>query len=140
MGGRVARYFTAVLGGSSEGRTTITLGTPYYGAVKAAVILNSGRGAPVPLPSRRLRTLAATLRRGVRPAAVVRCVDEDTSVRRLTPADAAGLGGHADLAEQAFAGRDMLLSGGRNLPASVGVEQRRSEHAAARRRVQPSTT
>ena len=85
MGGLVARYFTAVLGGSSEVRTTITLGTPYYGAVKAAVILNSGRGAPVPLPSRRLRTLAATLPGVHDLLPSYRCVDEDTSVRRLTP-------------------------------------------------------
>ena len=55
--GRVARYFTQVLGGASEVRTTVTLGTPYYGSVKAAYILNMGRGAPIPLPHRRLRTL-----------------------------------------------------------------------------------
>ncbi|WP_433684760.1 esterase/lipase family protein [Nocardia sp. CA-119907] len=124
MGGLVARYFTTVLGGSSEVRATITLGTPFYGAVKAAMILNSGRGGPVPLPSRRLRTLAATLPGLHDLLPSYRCVDEGTSVRRLTPTDVDCLGGDIDLARQSFARRELLLSSGeQGLRALVGVEQ-----------------
>ena len=54
MGGLIAHYYTNVLGGAGDVSTTVTLGTPYHGAVKAAHILACGRGGPVPLPHRRL--------------------------------------------------------------------------------------
>src|SRR5215475_2818401 len=79
-------------------RAVVTLGTPFEGAAKAAVILNSGRGGPVPLPRRRMRRLAATMPGVHELLPTYRSVDEGDGVRRLTPADVAGLGGDPDLA------------------------------------------
>jgi hypothetical protein len=42
-------------------RATVTLGTPFFGASKAVLLLGSGRGSPVPLPRARVRRLAVTL-------------------------------------------------------------------------------
>jgi hypothetical protein len=67
MGGLIARYCTDVLGGAAVVRTVITLGTPFHGAAKAAVLLSHGTGAPIPLHRKRLRAFAATL--PARPAA-----------------------------------------------------------------------
>jgi pimeloyl-ACP methyl ester carboxylesterase len=124
MGGLVARYFTGVLGGRTEVRRTVTLGTPFYGSVKAAYILGSGRGAPVPLPHARLRDLAATLPGIYDLLPSYRCVDEETEARRLTPADLAVIGADRELAEDSFASRDrMFTTDGGGLSALVGVEQ-----------------
>lgn len=124
MGGLVARYFTGVLGGSTEVRTTVTLGTPFYGSVKAAYILSSGRGAPIPLPRSRLRSLAGTLPGVYDLLPSYRCVDEGTAARRLTPSDLAAIGGDPELAEESYASRDRLLAADRgSLRALVGVEQ-----------------
>lgn len=123
MGGLVARYFTEVLGGDALVRAVVTLGTPFYGAVKAASLLSSGRG--VPLPRGRVRALVSTLPGVHDLLPSYRCVDEGDTVRRLTAADVAGLGGDAELAAEAFARRERLLaarSGVRWWPL-VGVEQ-----------------
>jgi pimeloyl-ACP methyl ester carboxylesterase len=98
MGGLVARYFTSVLGGAREVRAAVTLGTPFRGAVKAAHILNAGRGAPVPLPRRRLRRLAATMPGLHDLLPSYRCVTEGNGARRLTASDVASLGGNSELA------------------------------------------
>jgi hypothetical protein len=111
MGGLIARYFTNVLGGASEVATTLTLGTPYYGAVKAAYILNYGRGTPVPLPKRRLRRLARTMPGLHDLLPFYRCVDDGTTARFLTPQEAAGFGADADLAAESTARHDKIMSG-----------------------------
>ena len=111
MGGLVARYFTNVLGGGRDVEAVVTLGTPFYGSAKAAVLLSAGRGAPLPLPRRRLRLLAQTLPGLHDLLPGYRCVEEGTSARRLTAGDVAGLGGDRELAEQAFARRERLLAG-----------------------------
>jgi Lecithin:cholesterol acyltransferase len=135
MGGLLARYLSLIPGASDDVRATVTLGTPFYGSVKAAVLLNTGRGAP--LPAR--RPLAALLRRdadaGVRALAATlpgvhdlmptyRCLDAGSTARRLTPADVVALGGDAELAEAA---RDLhsKLAGARLVGhrAVVGVAQ-----------------
>jgi hypothetical protein len=127
MGGLIASYFTWVLGGDTAAavRSVITLGTPFHGAVKAAYILSTGRGAPVPLPRRRLRRLAGTLPglHDLLPA--YRCVDEGTHARALTPGDVARLGGDPDLAEQSRRLHKSLHAALRsdNLRALVGVDQ-----------------
>jgi hypothetical protein len=102
MGGLVARCFTGTMGGASAVRQTVTLGTPFFGAVKAAYLLNAGRGAPVPLPRARLRELALTLPGLHDLLPSYRCVD-DAGGRLLTPADVADLGGDSELAEASFA-------------------------------------
>lgn len=83
-------------------RQLITLGTPFHGSVKAVHLLNSGRGAPVPLPRARLRILAAQLPGLYDLLPAYRCVDDGSGGRRLTPGDIADLGGDADLAERSL--------------------------------------
>jgi lecithin:cholesterol acyltransferase len=124
MGGLLARHFTDVLGDGGAVRCTITLGTPFYGSVKAAYILSSGRGAPLPLPRRRLRELALALPGLYDLLPAYRCVDETTSVRRLTAADVAGIGADRVQAERALDWQAKLgTPGGDRLHAVVGVEQ-----------------
>ncbi|MGW1895394.1 esterase/lipase family protein [Streptomyces sp. NPDC002004] len=104
MGGLVTR---AALEGSYDSeladdtRGVITLGTPFHGAVKAAVILNTGRGAPIPLPRRRLRALCATMPGLHDLLPQYRSVRDGDDVRHLTPSDVAAIGGNAELARNA---------------------------------------
>jgi hypothetical protein len=100
MGGLLARHLSLIQGASDEVRATLTLGTPFYGAPKAALVLSSGRGAPLPLPARKVRDLVATLPGVHDLLPVFRCVDTGREARRLTPGDVAGFGGDRDLAEQ----------------------------------------
>jgi pimeloyl-ACP methyl ester carboxylesterase len=127
MGGLVATYFVAVLGWASAVRAVVTLGTPFYGAAKVAHLLSTGRGAPLPLPRRRLRALALTLPGLYDLLPSYRCVDEGTSARRLTASDVRALGGDGDLAAESFDRRERLLStaGGSSagLRPLVGIEQ-----------------
>jgi lecithin:cholesterol acyltransferase len=110
MGGLLARYLSLVPGATEHVRATVTLGTPFYGSAKAAVLLNTGRGAP--LPARRpmsairqrdadagLRALAATLPGIHDLVPTYRCLDAGTSARRLTTEDIVLLGGDRELAE-----------------------------------------
>jgi len=89
MGGLVLRAMAAIPGAMERVRAVVTLGTPFEGAAKAAMILNSGRGGPVPLPRRRMRRLAVTMPGVHELLPTYRCVDEGHDVRQLTPA-----GGH----------------------------------------------
>lgn len=126
MGGLVARYYTSVLGGAELVRATVTLGTPYFGAAKAMVTLSSGSGAPIPLPRKRLRRLAATLPGMYDLLPSYRCVDVggNKQARFLTASDVAAVGGNAELTTEAFARRDQLLANGtEGLHALAGVEQ-----------------
>jgi pimeloyl-ACP methyl ester carboxylesterase len=124
MGGLVARYFTAVLGGARDVRTTVTLGTPFYGAVKAVVMLSTGRGAPLPLPRQRLLRLTRTMPGFHDLLPSYRCLDEGASARALDAADVATLGGDRELAQQAFDRRGKLLAGSSaGLHSLVGVQQ-----------------
>ncbi|MFI7386578.1 esterase/lipase family protein [Streptomyces sp. NPDC049813] len=106
MGGLVTR---SALDGShgddlaADTRTVITLGTPFHGSVKAAVILNSGRGAPVPLPHAKLRALCATMPGLHDLLPLYRCLREGDDVRRPGAGDLASLGGHPDLARESLA-------------------------------------
>ncbi|MFJ9041439.1 esterase/lipase family protein [Streptomyces sp. NPDC102406] len=106
MGGLVTR--SALDGTHSDDlaadtRTVITLGTPFYGSVKATVILNSGRGAPVPLPHARLRALCATMPGLHDLLPLYRCLRTEDDVRRLDVSDIAALGGHPELARDSLA-------------------------------------
>ena len=123
MGGLVARCFTETMDGASAVRQTVTLGTPFFGAVKAAYLLNAGRGAPVPLPRARLRELALTLPGVHDLLPSYRCVD-DAGGRPLTPADVTDLGGDGELAEASFAmQRTLAKLSTDGLRTVVGVEQ-----------------
>ncbi|MFD0575203.1 lipase family alpha/beta hydrolase [Dactylosporangium darangshiense] len=124
MGGLVARWFTEQLHGDGETRYTVTLGTPFYGSAKAAVILSTGRGGPLPLPRARLRRLVAGMPGLYALLPAYRCVEEGPAARPLTADDVARLGGDADLAKAAMAMQAVLRAdGGRGLRPLVGVEQ-----------------
>ncbi|MFJ5026814.1 hypothetical protein ACIQB5_01725 [Streptomyces sp. NPDC088560] len=109
-------------------RTVITLGTPFRGSVKAAVILNGSRQDPLPvLPRNRMAELAATLP-GVHDLLPdFRCVDAGQEIYQLTQRDVGMLGGDEELGEQAQEFRQrMRMSGPQVLPghrAVVGVAQ-----------------
>jgi hypothetical protein len=103
-------------------RAVITLGTPFDGAAKAAVILAQGIGTP--LPGKQLRRIARTMPGIYDLLPKYRCVDEGNNVRALTPADVDGLGGDRELAEAAFADHASRIDA--DLPshrALVGIEQ-----------------
>ncbi len=101
MGGLVTR---AALDATHDGalaedtRAVLTLGTPFYGAVKATAILNTGRGAPVPLPHRQLQSIAATMPGLHDLLPQYACLIDGKNVRRLAPSEVAGIGGNAELA------------------------------------------
>ncbi|MFG6198184.1 hypothetical protein [Nonomuraea sp. JJY05] len=82
-------------------RTTVTLGTPFFGSPKAAVLLSSGRG--IPLPHRRARQLARTLPGIYDLLPAYRCVTDGDSARRLTLTDVTDLGADPDLAARSLA-------------------------------------
>ncbi|MFI5677609.1 lipase/acyltransferase domain-containing protein [Streptomyces cellulosae] len=104
MGGLVTRAalaHAAAQGSDLTGdvRAVVTLGTPFLGAVKAAVILGGSRSDPLPaVPRRRMQALAATLPGLHDLLPDYRCVDAGLDVHRLTPADVAALGGDEELA------------------------------------------
>jgi len=124
MGGLVARYFTHVLGGASDVRTTVTLGTPYHGSVKAAYILSSGRGAPVPLPRKRLRRFVRHMPGFYDLLPFYRCVDEGTTARWLQPGDIEDLEGDSELATESLDRHKRLIAGDAgSLRLLIGVEQ-----------------
>ncbi|GAA5705904.1 MULTISPECIES: lipase/acyltransferase domain-containing protein [Streptomyces] len=109
---------------AGDTRGVLTLGTPFQGAVAAAVILNTGRGAPVPLPRGRLRSLAVTMPGLHDLLPTYPCVAEGADIRALSPVDVADLGGDKDLAVRSEAFHEGLR--GRTLPghrAVVGISQ-----------------
>lgn len=102
MGGLLARSLPDGL----DIRATITLGTPFDGAAMAPLVLNTGRGTPVPLPRARLREMARTLPGIHDLLPTYRCLDDiknDTDPTRLTPEVVAEIGGNHDLAAASFA-------------------------------------
>lgn len=100
MGGLVT-YAALTLGGdhdlADDTRGVMTLGTPFQGSVVAANILNTLQGAPLPLPHNRLAAAAATMP-GVHDLLPrFLCLEDGPTVRTLTPADVADLGGDKEL-------------------------------------------
>jgi hypothetical protein len=106
MGGLVTRYAIEQLGLSQLLRQVITLGTPFYGAVKAVKILSTGEG--VPLPRRAARDLAATCPGLHDLFPRYRCLSRNDQLEHLAATDVAELGANKDLA-QAAADRWNLL-------------------------------
>ncbi|UUU45152.1 lipase family alpha/beta hydrolase [Streptomyces sp. NBC_00162] len=86
---------------AQDTRAVLTLGTPFYGAVKATAILNTGRGTPVPLPHRQLQSISATMPGLHDLLPQYTCLIDGDHIRHLTPQDVAAIGGNADLARDA---------------------------------------
>lgn len=104
MGGLVARAALDATHDSDladDTRAVLTLGTPFYGAVKATAILNTGRGAPVPLPHQQLQSISATMPGLHDLLPQYTCLIEGNNIRRLTPNDVTRIGGNAELAQAA---------------------------------------
>jgi hypothetical protein len=105
MGGLVSRAAAAAPGMTDILRDIITLGTPYFGAMKAVRLLETGEGAPV--PKRAARMLAKTCPGVYDLLPRYRCVRDDDhpqGLRHLSSGDVASIGGDCQLAEDA-AGR-----------------------------------
>lgn len=122
MGGLLCQEMAAIPGALDLVRAVITLGTPFDGAAKAAVILAEGDGAP--RPTRRLRRVARTMPGLYDLLPSYQCLDEGDHVRVLTPSDVVGLGGVRQLAEAAADDRVKRIRA--DLPrhrALVGIEQ-----------------
>jgi pimeloyl-ACP methyl ester carboxylesterase len=123
MGGLIARCLATKLD-RTQLRTTITLGTPFEGAVKAACVLAAGTGAPMPLPHRRMRNLAVTMPGVYDLLPRYPCVEEGRAARQLQPGDIQAIGGNEYLAKDALAFQRYLGGipvGG--LRTIVGTEQ-----------------
>lgn len=99
MGGLVCQALAVIPGAMDNVRAVVTLGTPFDGAAKAALLLSTGEGSA--LPRAQLRAVAATMPGVYDLLPRYRCVDEGDTVRRMEPADVAALGGSASLAAAA---------------------------------------
>ncbi|MGY5306938.1 esterase/lipase family protein [Nocardia gipuzkoensis] len=100
MGGLLCHELATLSGATDDVSTVITLGTPFAGAAKSTVLLNSGHGTA--LPARRLQQIAITMPGVYDLLPTYRCLHESDSVRRLTSADIANIGGRDDLAQAAL--------------------------------------
>ncbi|MGY1969657.1 esterase/lipase family protein [Nocardia gipuzkoensis] len=100
MGGLITRYAMTVHGLSELVDTVITLGTPYYGAVRAMQMLATGE-SPLPVPKAAAQALARTCPGVYDLLPRYRCVEDGGDLRRLTPEDVADAGGSARLAADA---------------------------------------
>jgi pimeloyl-ACP methyl ester carboxylesterase len=134
MGGLVARYATEVAEARPLVRRIVTLGTPYFGAVKAVQMLATGEGAPV--PHRAARSLAVTCPGVYDLLPRYKCVTEPVETtdpaavqpRLLTPDDVAAVGASRPLATAAadrYAILDRSASAESAVPISalVGADQ-----------------
>jgi pimeloyl-ACP methyl ester carboxylesterase len=112
-------------------RAVVTVGTPFRGAAKAVLLLNTGTGAP--LPRRRLRDLARTLPGLYDLLPTYRCVDLGDDVAALSPSDVEGLGGDEELAQQSadlhtrlrqvtIPGHRQVVGLGQTTPSSLVVD------------------
>ncbi|MFI6542948.1 hypothetical protein ACIBO9_06845 [Streptomyces prunicolor] len=119
MGGLLARHACQDSALAHEVRAVLTLGTPFYGAPKAVLLLASGRDSPLRMPRARVRELASGLPGVHDLLPAYRCVADGTGARRLTSADIAALGGSAELANASFAEQERVFDV--RLPGHVQV-------------------
>ncbi|WP_433623369.1 alpha/beta fold hydrolase [Nocardia sp. CA-120079] len=123
MGGLLCRALAAIPGATDHVGSVITLGTPFEGAAKAALLLATGQGSP--LRAQGMQQVAVTMPGIYDLLPSYRCVDEGTTARCLTAADIGGVGASTDLAAAAFAQRNRLAAVA--LPSHrplIGVAQR----------------
>ena len=102
MGGLVARYYVDVLGGGADVRRVVTLGTPFFGSVKAILALDRGHVLPFGFRARAVCALVCTFPSIYELTPRYRCVEtNDGSLCRLAPDDLAAIGADPSLAEAA---------------------------------------
>ncbi|WP_078860037.1 esterase/lipase family protein [Streptomyces sp. NRRL F-2747] len=125
MGGLLAREVLHRGDMNGDVRAVMTVGTPFAGSVKAAVMLNSGKGAPGLLPPAVLREITPTMPGLYDLLPGYRCCEDGGDMRAPDVDDIVALGGRHDLAQASAdwrAGRSDIL-----LPEHVmvvGVGQR----------------
>ncbi|WP_410643373.1 lipase/acyltransferase domain-containing protein [Amycolatopsis sp. lyj-346] len=102
MGGLLVRELMRYGDIAREIRAVLTAGTPFQGSVKAAIMLNSGEGAPVPIKPPLLREVAATMPGLYDLLPSYRALDDGRDMRRPGVQDFVALGGREDLARTSF--------------------------------------
>jgi hypothetical protein len=108
MGGLLARAAVTGHGLSEVVRRVITLGTPYFGSVKTARLLDRGEGAPKFIPRDAARLLALTCPGVYDLLPRYRCVTDGAGLRHLTEADIGELGGDKEMARESQVRWDRL--------------------------------
>ncbi|MFB7952769.1 hypothetical protein [Streptomyces sp. NPDC056045] len=106
MGGLLVRELMLHSDLRPEIRAVMTVGTPFSGSVNAAVMLNSGTGAPLPLPRTALRDVARTMPGVYDLLPSYRALDLGIDSRVPTADDLISLGGRRDLVEESLRRRD----------------------------------
>ena len=123
MGGLLARHACQDGGLGGLVRATVTLGTPFFGAPTAVLLLGQGRGSPLPIPRARVRRLAVTLPGVYDLLPSYRCVSDGPSARRLTASDVVGVGADGELAAASFASRKRVSAPPQGHVQVVGTHQ-----------------
>jgi hypothetical protein len=80
-------------------RAVMTVGTPFHGSVKAVLMLNSGKGLPLPVPREALREVAPTMPGLYDLLPSYRAHEVDGDMRVPDVEDIVALGGRRDLAK-----------------------------------------
>ncbi len=99
MGGLLAREVLHRGDLNADVRAVMTVGTPFGGSVKAAVMLNSGKGAPGLLPPVVLREITPTMPGLYDLLPGYRCCEDGADMRVPDVDDIVALGGRRDLAQ-----------------------------------------
>jgi len=125
MGGLVATGLASIDYDLATVRQIITLGTPFYGAVSAALLINSGVGGPRLFPRTQLSVLARGLPGVYDLLPTYRCVDVGSTAEKLSPSSVARIGGSSALAQAAADRRKNRIGlSPIDLVQIVGVRQR----------------
>ncbi|MFE5484387.1 hypothetical protein [Streptomyces sp. NPDC056527] len=114
-------------------RAVMTVGTPFSGSVKAAVMLNSGKGAPLLLPRTTLRDATRTMPGVYDLLPSYRALDLGLDSRVPTADDLVSLGGRRDLVDETLRWREsrqgitlpehsMVVGLGKRTPQSYRME------------------
>ncbi|MBI0295353.1 hypothetical protein JBE04_13000 [Streptomyces sp. PRKS01-29] len=100
-------------------RAVMTVGTPFHGSVKAVLMLNSGKGLPLPVPPAVLREVAPTMPGLYDLLPAYRACEEDGDMRVPDIEDIVSLGGRRELAKTTLDWR--TSRSGTTLPEHITV-------------------
>lgn len=133
MGGLLVQELPRFFDAERIIRTSITIGTPFHGAPKVVLLLNSGAGSPLPLPRQKLRRLAEGMPGMYDLLPAYRCVDNGAYASQLNPNDVERIGGQASLARLAVEARERRKRyAPPNHVAIVGAHQPTAESISVR--------